>query len=1575
MGERLPLSAAQRGIWTGQQLDPGTPAYNTAEYVLIDGEIHLDVLERAARGAVAETEAVRVRFGTGAATENSSGDEAGSDEPWQEIGPVEFAVHQQDLRGLPDPLLAAEEWMAADVARPVDLRTGPLFGHALFRLGDRSVLWYHRVHHIALDGYGLALVARRVAEIYTALAQDQQPPAHSFGSLASVVTEDHAYTASDQFTRDQRFWADYHDGRPAPVTLAGRSAPLAREVLRRAADVDADTLALLRESGRAAKAQWSDMLVAALAAYLYRMSEQRRPDGPAQISLAVPVMGRTGSVALRVPCMVLNAVQAWVRVEPGDSLLDLAGQVAAHLRGSRRHHRYRYEQLRRDLRMVGGERKLFGPSANIMPFDYGLRFDGHPAIVRNVSAGLVEDLAVHVYNRADGDGLRILLDANPNCYSGDELATHARRFAAFLHRLARRPADPVDAVDLLLDGEREALLVASSGAAATPEAGPEAGDGRPEAYRATVVDLFAAAATATPNLPALTAVEGVWAANRPPGGGDGPEEVEPPGDEGRYGSLSYAELNARANQLARLLLTVGAGPDRPVALLLPRTGDTVVALLAALKAGAPYVALDPDHPEERIAFVLGDTRPAAVVTVGSLAAAVATDATRDLATRIIELDDPDVRSALDHAPAGDLTGSDQSASLTPDHPLCIVHTSGSTGRPKGAVLTHRGMVNLFHHHRVSMIEPEAAVAGRRMRAALTASLSFDTSWEGLLWMLAGHELHLIGDDERREPAALLDYIDAQDIDFLDITPTYAEELINAGLLEPGRRVPAVIALGGEAAGPVLWSRLRTVPGLNAYNLYGPTECTVDTVWARLADSETPVIGRPVTGARAYVLDTALRLVPPGQIGELYLAGLPLAEGYHRRPRLTAERFVTDPFGPAGTRMYRTGDLVRRRADGLLEYQGRADTQVKIRGFRIELGEIEAVLTDHPEVAAAAVITRSDGPGGERLVAYAVPAGDSPLAEALLADTAPADGPARLRRHLARRLPDYMVPPVIVLLDRMPRTTNGKLDRAALPPPPTGAAAGTGRPARDARERLLCDLFAETLGLERVGVDDDFFALGGHSLLVARLISRLRASTGVRLGIRAVFDAPTVAELAERLPGPAQPGTAERAAAPQDAAPWNAQEPAAQPSATPEGDLPWQGVDLTAEARLDPSLVPSDAAPTEPARATDPHQVLLTGATGFLGTFLLRELLDQTTATVHCLVRAPDGARALARLRDALRRLRIQITDDVLTERVVALPGDLEQPSLGLDAAVFTRLAGELDVIVHNGARVHHLDPYRRLRAANVAGTAEILRLAMTGRPTPVHHVSSCDMACAVDGNPAVLDEERRVAPASLMANGYVASKWVAEGLVLAAAGRGLPVSVYRPSRVCGDTRTGAGSTEDAFWQQVRAMIALGAAPAGGSAAPADLVPVDWVAASIVQLMRTGRYSTFHLTAARPTDVHAVLDRLRARGFPLEALDPPQWRERLDQAAEQAAGRGDYSLTVTAGHLAQLTAAGTTRTSDTTHTHPAPVFSRRNTIEVLGADLARAPEVDDDMVDRYVDYFVDVGFLPTPTARPRPEPAR
>ncbi|MFI0348969.1 amino acid adenylation domain-containing protein [Actinomadura sp. 9N407] len=527
-------------------------------------------------------------------------------------------------------------------------------------------------------------------------------------------------------------------------------------------------------------------------------------------------------------------------------------------------------------------------------------------------------------------------------------------------------------------------------------------------------------------------------------------------------SLTFRELNASANRLAHDLIAGGIGPEDRVALVLPRTPEIVVALLGVLKAGAAYVPIDPEYPAERIADLLNDCRPARTLRPGDAADA----------------------GGPDHDPG---------RRARPGNAAYVIYTSGSTGRPKGVTVPHEGVLNYFEVHRAALFEPAIAAHGqdRPMRFAHLASFSFDTSVMGVLWMMYGQELHLIDDETRRDARAYTAYVERARIDLINTTPSHFQALREAGFLDGHR--PAHVLLGGESISDELWRELRELTGTTVRNFYGPTESTVDTMNAAVVSSETPTVGAPHTGTRAYVLDAALQPAPAGVPGELYLAGAQLARGYLDRPGLTAERFVADPYGTPGERMYRTGDRARWRADGTIEHLGRVDDQVKIRGYRVEPAEIESVLAAYEGVARAVVVVRD-----RRLAGYVVPAS---------ADL------AGLRRHAAARLPAHMVP-TLTALDALPLTVNGKLDKAALPEPGTGTAVT--RAPRSPQEEILCGLYAEVLGVSRVGVDDGFFDLGGDSLTATRLIGKVRSAFGAELPVRALFEAPTVARLAERV---------------------------------------------------------------------------------------------------------------------------------------------------------------------------------------------------------------------------------------------------------------------------------------------------------------------------------------------------------------------------------------------------------------------------------------------------------------------------
>jgi amino acid adenylation domain-containing protein len=561
-------------------------------------------------------------------------------------------------------------------------------------------------------------------------------------------------------------------------------------------------------------------------------------------------------------------------------------------------------------------------------------------------------------------------------------------------------------------------------------------------------------------------------------------------------TLSYGELNGRANRLARLLVSRGAGPESLVAVVMERSADLVVALLAVLKAGAAYVPVDVSYPAGRVRFMLADASPAVVVaSAGGLAAV-------DGVAPVVP-DDPAIVAELEALPGTDLSDADRRAPLRPQHPAYVIYTSGSTGRPKGVVIAHASAVNLVQW------AVEAFGSGGLSRVLASTSASFDVSvFEMFAPLAAGGCIEVVEDMlalARRPFSGTL----------VSGVPSVLASLVSGGAVPPMLDEAAgTVVLAGEGLSGQHMSLLRQwVPGRRIANIYGPTEATVyAAAWfCPAADDAAPPIGRPLDNTRVYVLDRWLRPVPAGVDGELYLAGAGLARGYLNRPALTAERFVPSPFGPPGARMYRTGDLARWTADGVLEYAGRADAQVKIRGFRVEPGEIETVLAACPGVGQAVVAAREDVPGDVRLVAYVTPTA------AAGGDGAGGLG-AVVRAYAARRLPGYMVPAaVVVLAGGLPVTASGKADRAALPAP--DYAAGTsGRAPATVREEIMCGVFAEVLGLDQAGADDSFFDLGGHSLLAVALMERLR-QRGIPVPLRALFENPTPAGLAARLDQP------------------------------------------------------------------------------------------------------------------------------------------------------------------------------------------------------------------------------------------------------------------------------------------------------------------------------------------------------------------------------------------------------------------------------------------------------------------------
>ncbi|MFD7864526.1 amino acid adenylation domain-containing protein [Streptomyces sp. NPDC059783] len=1030
--ESVPLSAAQRRLWFVSQLDAEDTSYNTAYTLRLTGRLDIAALRAAFADLAARHEILRTVY------RESGG------EPRQVVldaAPVPFSVTEVSEEELPARLTAASR-------HRFDLAARPPVHTALFTTGeDRHVLLIV-VHHIAVDGGSLGPLASDLSTAYAARLAGEAP------GWAPLPVQYADYTlwqrAHDRGEADLGYWEERLAGLPDVLDLPTdrpRPAVAGTRGGRVAFALDAGVRGSLDALARRTGTTLFMTVQAGIAALLTRLG------AGTDIPLGTAAAGRDDEALDGAIGCFVNTVCLRTDTSGDPSFRTLLARVREGSLGDLAHQELPLDRLVEHLNPVRSlaYHPLFQTMLTFQGGDSRAEFalPGLSADLGTVDRGSVKvDLSfLFEEEAADGGpaGLAGTLEYASALFDARSAEDIAARLVRLLTAAADRPDLPIGALPVLDPAERERLTV-------------EWNDTAHPVAEATLPELFEAQAARTPDTVAV---------------------------EHEGSTLTYRELDARAGRIAEELAGLGVGPETFVAVALPRGVDLVATLLAAGKAGGAYLPLDLDHPADRIAFMLDEVGPVAVVTTTALA-----DRLPEAYHRVV-LDDPETAARL-AAPAPEPVRIRRAG---PSNTAFVIYTSGSTGRPKGVMVEHRSL-------NVYLAWTRQAYDSVAERALVHSPVSFDLTVTGLFAPLtSGGTVQLAALDGTARPDAL-----TEAPAFVKATPSHLPLLMETdATYSPTRQ----LVLGGESLmGEVLDAWRARRPGATVINEYGPTETTVGCTEFRIAPGD-PVpsgvvtIGRPVWNTRMYVLDRRLQPVPAGVSGELYIAGDLVTRGYHARPGLTAGRFVADPFGPPGARMYRSGDLARWNRDGLLEFAGRVDHQVKVRGFRIELGEIESLLGTHPDVRQAAVIVREDRPGDKRIVAYAVPEG--PGADA-----------AALRSFAAGHLPDYMVPAAVVLLDAFPTTANRKLDRDALPVP-EAVPEDTGSTApRTAREEILCGLFAEVLDLERVGADADFFALGGHSLLATRLISRIRTVFGVKMSLRTLFEAPTPGGMAARL---------------------------------------------------------------------------------------------------------------------------------------------------------------------------------------------------------------------------------------------------------------------------------------------------------------------------------------------------------------------------------------------------------------------------------------------------------------------------
>ncbi|RSZ55173.1 amino acid adenylation domain-containing protein, partial [Massilia atriviolacea] len=1039
----LPLSFAQQRLWFLDQLDHAAgAAYHMPAALRLKGQLDPHALQAALDRIVARHENLRTTF------------RSVDDATVQVIGAPEqgFALLHTDLRHLEE-----EEQQAAAAAigdaegcAPFDLATGPLVRGQLLRLGDDEHILLITQHHIVSDGWSIGVLVREVSALYAAFSAGQADPLPPLAiQYADFAAWQRAWLQGEVLARQVGFWKTHLEGAPALLELpADHPRPAVQGYAGRHVDfvLPPELTTALRALSARHGATLFMVMLAGWSALLARLS------GQDDVVIGTPVANRQRTEVEALIGFFVNTLALRVSLAEGLTVAGLLEQVRSATLGAYEHQDLPFEQVVDALKPVRS--MSYTPLFQVM-----LSMNNTPASGTTGLQGLVISTVEQAGNTTHFD-LNLALSESDDVIVGRldyacdlfEAATverFAAAYAALLGQMAAGEQQLVSRLDLLgADGRAQVTTGFNDTACDFPR-------------ERTIHGMFEEQADAQPESLAVVY-----------------------GDD----SITYAELNRRANQVAHTLTGMGVKTGDRVALCVGRGVAMAIGWLGIMKCGAAYVPMEPDQPADRIAYMLADSGALCVLTTASTGLTAAVP--------VHDLDGPLFAAAAASDPAVPELGARDVA--------YVIYTSGSTGAAKGVMVEHRSAINFWQAMCRSTHEgcPQPAQIG------LNASYAFDMSWKGWLQLLSGHCIHPVPQDIRADGAQMLDWLARHRIDVFDSTPSQLEVLLAAGLLEHPAYAPYSVLLGGEPIQAATWDRLKQSARTRFFNMYGPTECTVDATLGRiLASDRKPHIGRPLANAQVYVLDGERQPVPVGVTGELYIGGAGVARGYLNRPELTADRFVADPFGAdPQARLYRTGDLARWREDGNIDYLGRNDFQVKIRGYRIELGEIEARLLACEGVREAVVLARDLGAGDLRLVAYL---------------TGAAVDAADLRRQLAQHLADYMLPAAFVHIERMPLNANGKLDRRALPAPDMGDMVTRQYEApQGPLEQAVALIWQDLLQVQRVGRNDHFFDMGGHSLLAVRVVSRIRQEIGIEVALRELFAFPVLDAFAAQLGGAA-----------------------------------------------------------------------------------------------------------------------------------------------------------------------------------------------------------------------------------------------------------------------------------------------------------------------------------------------------------------------------------------------------------------------------------------------------------------------
>lgn len=1345
-----PLASAQKRLYFIEQMEQVGTAYNAPFAFRIEGEVDQPRLEQAFRTMIARHDAFRTSY----QWENEEIVQRLHDQ-------VPFELGQKETS---EPNLSA---LIHSLITPFDLAKAPLLRAWLIRCGDADLqVLLVDFHHIAVDGISANVFFDELSRLYRGETLGELPIGYA----------DFAVWEADSAERranggHKAYWEKTLSGelpilqlptdreRPAKQSFAGDTVTI------RLPEETADRLKKFALDSGVTPFM---VLFAGYHALLSRYTNQE------DIITGVPVAGRLREELHAVIGMFVNTLPVRCYPEKRKSFMQLLQEVKTALLGAFEHQDYELEELVRSLNIPRD------PSRNLL-FDtlfvmqntgkLELRLEGaetslypyvHPISKYDLMVDLTEEET----------GIRIDLQYCTDLFERQSIEAFGARFLQLLADALVHPGKMLCELEILDEEEHEFLV---KGLNATDSA-----------YRdqMTIHGLFEEQAQRTPEKTALVF---------------GPR------------SMSYRELNERANRLAWTLRDKGVVPDQVVGLMVDRSFEMIVGLLAILKAGGAYVPIDPEYPQDRVVYMLENSHTRLLLTQSHLAGQVSFGGE----TLLIDGEDAygDSTEDLPHVNG-------------PSDLLYVIYTSGTTGKPKGVMIEHRNIVNLLH------FEYEATNVDYGGNVLQFTTISFDVcSQEIWSTLLAGGTLHLITNDLRMSVGDLLEHIENKGIEILFMPVSFLKFILNEK--EYADRFPSsvkhVITAGEQLIVPEKFRAHLKKHGVYLHNHYGPSEThvvTTHTIDPNGAIPELPPIGKPIANTQIYIVNENLQPQPVGVAGELYIAGHNVGRGYYNNEDMTRERYVPNPF-IQGERMYKTGDLARWTREGTIEFLGRLDHQVKIRGFRIELGEIENCLLNHPAVSETIVVAKEDGKGGHYLCAYFTATADMSVSE--------------LREHIGKALPDYMIPSYFTQLPEMPLTPNGKIDRKALPEP--DASQGRSRDyvgPRTETEQAVAEVWQAVLQVDNVGIHDNFFELGGHSLKATVVVARLQKQ--FEIGMNDIFEHQTIAELASKI----KPKTNHLHS---------------RLEQVKELYAGLKNIDLSADKTMYNERN-RNYEQLDTAAVNGYGNVLLTGATGYLGAHLLWEAMTEKDWNVIAIVRAGSDAEAEERLRQKCAYYFGPDWFGLYRERIHAYAGDITRDRFGLDVQAYEKLLQQTDAIIHSAANVKHYGSYADFELQNVKATANLLAFAAEGRPKHMHHISTLGVATGVvEGEPHVCFTEYDLEKGQRFENYYARTKYEAERLVLAARERGIVTNIYRLGNIVFHSETGRfqqNIADNAFYTTMKSFFELGIAP--GEHSDFDFTYVDQASKAILLLAdsRALRNESFHIANPHEANIGAVL---------------------------------------------------------------------------------------------------------------------